>query len=101
MSSLGNKEKEFENRDVNKYILEECAKFNLTENITNKEVNMYYEQLTSINDDNISVKDKKIYLYDYLVNDMIKDGEITQQEGKDFMKQIEKQEKNKSKERSR
>ena len=88
-----------ENRDTYKYILEECAKFNLKPNMTNKEVREYYKELTLLDNDKLSIKDKKIYLYNNIVKDMIKDGEITQQEGKDFMSKLEKKIKNKTKER--
>lgn len=92
---------EFQNRDVNKYILEECANFNLTDKITNQEVKEYYKQITLLDNDKLSINDKKIYLYDYVVTDMIRNKDITQQEGEVFMKQISKQIKSKQKERGR
>lgn len=95
---MGNKD---DKKNVNKYILEECAKFNLTEKTTNQEIEKYYKILTSLDDNDLSIKEKRIYLYNYLVNDMIKNNEVTEQEGKKFIEKIEKQIKGKSKERER
>lgn len=94
--------KEFNERDINKYILEECAKFNLTEKITNREIEQFYKKIPAVLDKkDLSLKDIKIYLYNYIVDKMIRDKKITQQEGKKFMKQIEKKIKNKTQERGR
>lgn len=88
-----------EEKDVNKYILKQCARFELTEKTSNKKISQYYKQLTSLDNDRLSIKDKKIYLYDYIVNDMIKNEEITQQQGEAFMNKIKQKIKSKLKER--
>lgn len=94
-------QKENNKTNINNYIIKKCAEFNLTEKTSNQKINQYYKELTSLDNKKLSIKDKKIYLYDYLVNDMIRNKEIKKQDGKAFMEQIEKQIKSKSKERSR
>ena len=88
-----------EEKEVNKYILKQCAKFDLRKKTSNKKISEYYKQLTSLDNDRLSIKDKRIYLYNYIVNDMIKDEEITQQQGEAFMNKIKQKIRSKLKER--
>ena len=88
-----------EEKEVNKYILKQCAKFDLRKKTSNKKISEYYKQLTSLDNDILSIKDKRIYLYNYIVNDMIKDEEITQQQGEAFMNKIKQKIRSKLKER--
>lgn len=90
-----------EERYINEYIFKECAKFGLTAKTTNKQIIQFYKQITLLDNEKVPIKDKKIYLYNYLVNDMVKDKEITQEQGEAFINKIKQQIKSKSKERSR
>lgn len=73
--------------NINEYIKRKCKKFNLTPNVTDEQIKDYYYTLTGLTDEETdvkTVKSKKEYLYNYILNDMIKNFEITQEQAKNF-----------------
>lgn len=86
---------------VNEYIKRECKKYNLDANTTDDEIKKYYYTLTGLSDDETdvkTVKEKKEYLYENLLDDMIHGNEITQAQAQYFYNHFVE---NKSKERER
>lgn len=85
-----------------KYIEKECRKFDLTSNTSDEKIEEYYVVLTGLDEKHgMNIKDKRRYLYDYLINDMIRNEEITLEQGKQYLKYLERKEKNENKEQER
>jgi len=73
------------------YIEKECKKFDLTLNTSDKKIEEYYITLTGLdNEENeMNIDSKRIYLYDYLITDMIRNDEITFEQGNQYLNYID------------
>ena len=73
---------------VNDYIKSQFNTFGLNEKTTNKQIQQFYKTVTGLSSKNMSVKQKKKYLYDYFLDDMVKNHEISLQQRKKFEKEF-------------
>jgi len=61
-----------------KYIDSECRRFDLSLDTPDDKIEEYYVALTGLDDDNEkTIREKRNYLYNYVLDEMIKDNEIT------------------------
>lgn len=80
-------------RRIKKFIDDEVKRFDLRINLSKEEINNSYFSITNLDEeaDCKTVEDRLLYLYEYLLNDMTLNNEITQVHADEYYNNIKKQ----------